>query len=246
MHALTAIQHVSIRRPCGIVPLIVFARPIQFRQSIVYAGIGGSGLRWIVGSVERQGWRPGERRAHQRQGAEHIRPHQCAPCRHRRAEIVPDHRGHGSISQRGDKTQCVAHRIQQAERCQVASVVVVGVPAGGAAITPQIRRHDMVAGRGQQRHQPAPRICQFREAVQQQHAGPIGGFEPSLQHVDAQSVDVGHEARADADGQYSAVQWRDPGAAHRPLSHAAARSNAASMRAWRAFTASRSPACVST
>ena len=65
--------------------------------------------------------------------------------------------------------------------------------------------------------------------MQQQHAR--SGRIPSFKHVDAQTVDVGHEARADAGWQGAAVEWAEFG--HRDFSYALARSNAASVRSCR-------------
>ena len=235
MHALAAMPHVVIGRTCRIVPLVMLAwsRQNDHRRMDIAARRRRHQVR---GSLER--------RAHQSDRAEHVGTHQRAPRGNRRAKIVPDHRGNRAASQRVYQPKLVTHRIQQAERIQIRYGVVVRMPAGGAAITAQIRCDDMVPGLGQRRHDPAPRIREFGKPVQQQHAGPIAGVETGLQDMHAQSVDIGHETRANAGGQHGAVERCEVG--HRAFSHACARSNAASIRSWRALIAARSPACVRT
>ena len=131
---------------------------------------GRHGRRLAVRVGERQFGRPGERRAHQRQRAEHVGPDQRAPRRHRGAEIVPDHRGRVAIAERRDQAQHVAHAVQQPERPQI--VVVIGAPPGRAAIAAQIRRDGVKPGLGERRHHLAPGIGDFRKPVQQHDERP--------------------------------------------------------------------------
>ncbi len=118
---------------------------------------------------------------------------------------MPDHGRDRAIAKRRHQPQRVPHGIQQAKRPQ--AVVVAHVPAGGAAIAAQVRRDDMVAGGGEQRHDLAPGIRQFGEAMQQQNTRAIGCFEAGFQHMDLQTVDVGDEARAQPWRQCVGVQW---------------------------------------
>src|SRR5579871_6684184 len=57
-------------------------------------------------------------------------------------------------------------------------------------------------GRGQDRHDLAPGIGEFGEAVQQQHARPIGGPRSGLEHMHPEPVDIVDMAGADARRQH--------------------------------------------
>ncbi len=133
---------------------------------------GGGGGRVAVG-IERQRRRAGKRRAHQRYRAEHVRPQQRAPGRDGRAEIVPDDCRRPSGSRARHQPERVAHQVEHAEAGEVA--VVVGVPAGGAAIAALVRRDHVIARFRQRQHHFAPAVGEFGKAVQQQHAGPAVG-----------------------------------------------------------------------
>ncbi len=122
---------------------------------------------------------------------------------------MADHAGDLAVAERPDHAERVAHRVQQAEAAQVA--VIGAVPAGGAAVAAQVRGDNVEPGGGERRHHLAPGIGEFREAVQQQDAGPAGGFVAGFQQVDAQAVDVFKEAGADAGGEHGWVQWSDVG-----------------------------------
>ncbi len=52
--------------------------------------------------------------------------------------------------------------------------------------------------------------------MQQENAGPARLLEPSLQDVDAEVIDVFHEARAYAGRQYRSIQWRQIAHVHVP------------------------------
>ena len=100
MHPLRAVPHLLVRAALGIVPLVVLARPLQRRQRGMHVDARRARRR-LLG----QRGRAGEGRAHQRHAAEHVRPHQRAPGRDRRAEIVPDHRLHMAEPERGDQAR---------------------------------------------------------------------------------------------------------------------------------------------
>ena len=112
---------------------------------------------------------------------------------------MPDHGIDAAIAERRHQPERVAHQIEQPERAEVA--VVIGVPAGGAAIAALVRRDHVIAGLRQRRHHLAPAEGELGKAVQQQHAGPAAGLEAGFQHVHAQAVDVVDEAGADGGGE---------------------------------------------
>ena len=149
-------------------------------------------FRWCfrrrIGGIEGQRGRTCERRAHHHHRSKHVRPYQRAPRGDRRAEIVPDHRVDRSIAERRHQPERVAHQIGEAERGEVA--VVVGIPAGGAAIAALVGCDDVVAGGSQLRHHLAPGKGELGKAVQQKQAGPALGFEAGFQHMHAQAVDI--------------------------------------------------------
>ena len=152
--ALRTAPHVRIGRPGRIIPLVVLARPVELGQCRVDV-VARRGIRWRrVGGVEGQCRRTGEWRAHQGDRAEYVGPHQRAPRRDRRAEIVADDRGDHRIAECRDQPQRIPNRIQQPEGVEVA--VVIGVPAGAAAITPLVGGEDMKAGSGEWQHDFAP------------------------------------------------------------------------------------------
>ena len=113
-----------------------------------------------------------EWRAHQRQPAEHVGPHEYAPGRDPGAKIVPDHRRRLTVAERRDEPERVAHRVQMAERAQI--VVVIGTPPGGATVPAQIGSDDVIPGGGQRPHDLAPGIGELGKTVQQQQAGTVG------------------------------------------------------------------------
>src|SRR6516162_4612782 len=127
---LAAMPHLSIGWPGRIIPLIMLARPRQGRQRLVDGRAPGN-RRWFSVGGERQLRRPSEWRAHQSQRAEYIGPHQRAPRRDRRTEIVPDDRGGAAIAEGKDETQDVAHCVQKAEGSKLS--IVIGAPAGRTA-----------------------------------------------------------------------------------------------------------------
>ena len=119
---------------------------------------------------------------------------------------MPDHRRRLAVAERGDEAERVAHRVERVERAEV--VVVIGAPAGGAAIAAQIGGDDVKAGSGERPHHLAPGIGELREPVQQQDAGPAGGLVPGFEDVDAQPVDPLDKTRADAGRQHGGIPRR--------------------------------------
>ena len=170
VHALAAMPHVVVGRARRVVPLIVLARSRQHAIAAWMSPRDGGGI-----SVRRSL----ERRAHQCDRAEHVGTHQRAPRGNRRAEIVPHHGGDRAAPECVHQPKLIAHRIQQTERAQIRLGVVIGMPAGGAAIAAQVRCDDMEPGIGQRRHDPAPGIRQFGKPVQQQHTGPSPAANPA-------------------------------------------------------------------
>ncbi len=149
--------------------------------------------------AERQGRRPGERRAHQCDRAEKVGPQQRAPGGDRRAEIMADHAGDRAMAERRHQPEHVAHQVGQTERREVA--VIGGVPAGGPAVAALVGRDHVIAGRRERQHDLAPAVGELGKAVEQQQAWPARGLEPGLQHMHRQPVDVVDDARADAGWQ---------------------------------------------
>ena len=69
----------------------------------------------------------------------------------------------------------------------------------------------MKPGLGQGQHHFAPAVGEFRKAVQQQHARPIGGLEAGLEQVHPEAVDVVDEVRAYARRQHALVECNHGG-----------------------------------
>src|SRR5215469_11459427 len=86
--ALRTMPHFVIGRTGRIVPLVMLPGTRQFRELVMDRRTGRPVLRRIVRGVEGQGRRAGERRAHQRDRAEYIRPYERAPGRNGSAKIV--------------------------------------------------------------------------------------------------------------------------------------------------------------
>ena len=196
VQALRGVHHVGIGFAGRVVPLVVLARARQRRERGQHRAEARCGRWWSRrGGGEGQCRWSGERRTHQHHRAEHVGAQQCAPRGHRGAEIMADHVDR-AITQCRHQPERIAHQVEHAERRKVAVVAVV--PAGGAAVTTLVGRDHVVAGCGQGRHHLAPAVGQFGEAMQQQHAGPVRGFEAGLQQVHGQAVDAFDHARADA------------------------------------------------
>ena len=209
MHPLRGPPQVVVRAARGVEAAVVMARRIQAGEAGVDVRRRGArrfGPSGLVGRVERQRRRSPERRAHQHDGAEHVRPGHRAPRRHQRSEVVAGEMDL-AVPERRHERQHVANLVQHPERAQV--VVVADVGPVGAAVPAQVRRHDVVALGREGRQQPPPAIGELREAVQQEHAGAGLGPRARLQHVHAQAVDVGDEAGADA-GRQNAVPRTAP------------------------------------
>ena len=145
--------------------------------------------------VKRHLGRPGKRRAHECERAEHIGTYQGAPRGDEGPIIVSDHRGGAAIAEREREPEHIAHRVQKAEGPQVR--VVICAPAGRAAVAAQVRRDHMKAGSRDRRHHLAPRIGHLRKPVQHQNQRAVRTIETSLEDVHAQAVDAVDEPRTD-------------------------------------------------
>ena len=197
MHALRCMVHIGIGFARRVVPVIVLARPRQ-RRKLAMHGIVQLRLRWPIRGIKWQWRRPRERRAHQRDRAKHVRPHQRAPGGDSTAKIMPDHRIDRAVAERRHQAERVAHQIEQPERGKVA--IIARVPTGGAAIAALVGRDHVIAGFRQRRHHLAPTKGKFGKAMQQQHARPPACFIAGFEHMHAQAVNVFHEQRADTGG----------------------------------------------
>ena len=167
----------------------------------MFSGGGGGGLR---NRVERRRGGAAERGAHQCDGAEDVGPNQRGPGRDRRAEIMSDHRGHRAVAERIDQSDRITRQVGRTPRREIR--IVIGDPARGAAISAQIGSDDIVAGIGKRRHDVAPGVGDFGEAVQQQQTGTA--MYAGFQHVHGQSVHPRHEAGAQSFGQKRGVKRR--------------------------------------
>ena len=176
--ALRAMPHLVIGRSGRVVPLVMLARLVKLGQGRVDVLVRRGVRRRRLGGVEGQRRGPGEGRAHQHQRAEHVGPHQRAPGGDPGAEIMADDRRDRRVAEGRDQPQRVAHRVQNAERAQIA--VVIGVPPGGAAIAALVGGDHMKPGRGQRRHDPAPGIGESPEnrAAAAHRAGPAARSRP--------------------------------------------------------------------
>jgi len=119
---------------------------------------------------------------------------------------MADDRGGRGMAERRDQPQHVARQVEHAERGEVA--VVIGVPAGRAAIAALVRRDDVKPGSGQWRDDLAPGIGQFREAVQQQDERPARCLEPGFEDVQAQAVDPVDKPRPHPVRQHRLIERR--------------------------------------
>src|SRR5262249_58867405 len=85
------------------------------------------------------------------------------------------------------------------ERSEV--VVVLDVCAAGASVSPEIGRDHVISGGGDRDHHSSPAVCELWISVNQQHCGPITGFEACFEHMHPDAVAVVDETRADAGGE---------------------------------------------
>ena len=110
---------------------------------------------------------------------------------------MPDHRPHLGKPEREDQLEDVLRQVQLPERAHVA--VEPPVPPGRAAIAALVGGDDMITGRGERRHDPAPGPRKLRKPVQQQHDGPprLAG----LQQMHAETADPLDSPAAHAAGQ---------------------------------------------
>jgi len=199
MQPLRRAAHVAVGLGCRVVPLVVLARRRQRRQA------GQQGFdRCQAGVGGRRRGRPAERRTHQDHRAEHIGPHQGAPRRHRRAEVMADHPRDAALAQGPDQPERIADQVGEPEL--VERGVEARLPAGGPAIAALVRCHHVVSGLRQRQHQLAPAVGQFGKAVQQQHARAPGQLEAGLQHMHRQAIAVVDLARADARRQRQRIE----------------------------------------
>ena len=185
----------------------MFARTFQGGQIVVDAV--AHFLRAFLVGIERQGRRPGKRRAHHRNRAEYIGPDQRTTCRDMGAGVVAEHRVYRPVSHRCDQPQDIAHEVEHAEGREVA--VVIAVPSGRASVTALVRRDDVIARRSQRQHDFPPAIGQFRKTVQQQYQWTVLCFVPGLQDMHAQAIVVVHEAAAYAGRQIGLRERRELG-----------------------------------
>ena len=195
--------HVGVRRARRVVPLIVLARPRQRGELVVNVLARRDGRRLRVRTAAAAA---GKRRAHHHHRAEHVRPHQRAPGRDRRAEIVADHGRDRAIAEREDQPKRVPHHVEHAERAP-----------GRRRSSRPIRwcghsRAGPARPRGSRRPRAAASPCASDRPARESRAAAAGTagrrLEPGLQHVHAQAVDVLDEARADARRQKGAVERR--------------------------------------
>jgi hypothetical protein len=158
-------------------------------------GVSGRRPDRQIGGIERQRRRAAERRAHQHDRLEHVRPDQCAAGRDRRAEVVPYDRCHRSVAERRYQRQGIPHDIEETERADVA--VVVTIPARGLAVAPLVGRDHMVSRGRQRQHNFAPAVGELREAMEEQDTGAVLSLEAGFEHAHRETVDVFHEPGAD-------------------------------------------------
>ena len=107
---------------------------------------------------------------------------------------MPDHSRYGAVAECPDQTQRVPDQVEHAERAEVA--VVIAVPARGASVAPLVGSDHVKPGGGDGQQHLSPAVRQFREAVEEQDAGPVLDVEAGFQDVHPEAVDVVHEAGA--------------------------------------------------
>ena len=115
MHALRAVPHVVVGLARGVVALVVLARARQCGERGVHFGRCAASASGSAGAPEN--------------GAlinttlpKHVRPHQRAPRRHPRAEVVADHGVHAAHADRRQQAHRIAHQVEKAERAPIAVV----------------------------------------------------------------------------------------------------------------------------
>jgi hypothetical protein len=205
--SLRTVMHIGIGRAGRVIPLVMLARLLELRQLVMDVDLARSRLWPVVGRIERQCRRAGKRGTHQREGAEHVGPHERAPSCDRGSKIVSGDQRYIAITEGRDETQSIPNRIQKPEGSEIA--VIVSVPAGGAPVASEVRGHDMKAGRRKWRHDLSPGVGELRKPVQQQDQGTPLGLKAGLQHVYPQTIDIRHEAGADTRRNRSTFQRPD-------------------------------------
>jgi hypothetical protein len=138
---------------------------------------------------------------------EHIGSDERTPRRNRCSEIVPRDQRDVVIPKSRNETKGIPNRVQNPEGGEIA--IVIGIPAGGTAVAPLIRRHDMKPGRGERQHHLSPGIGELRKAVEEQDQRPARRPVAGLQQVHVQAIDVPHEAGIDTGRKRSTFQGRD-------------------------------------
>ena len=163
MKPLRGIEHVAIGFRSRVVPLVVLARARQAgersRQIRSQCTLEG----WLVGGIEGQGGRAAERRAHQHHRSEHIRTHQRAPGRDRRAEIVTDNRLDAPMPQSVHQADGIARKVEHSKLIEVG--LITTIPACGPSVASLIGCHHVITGIGQCRHQLSPAVGQLGKSM---------------------------------------------------------------------------------
>jgi hypothetical protein len=213
VQALWRSPHVIVRFARLIITLVMLPWRVKLRQVVEDAlRVRRNGQRRLLGGVKRQLRRSPEGGAHQGHGPEHIRADERAIGRDRRAEVMPDDSGHGTIAERRDQTQRVPDEVGQAKGSKVAVVSVI--PSRRAPVAALIRGDDVISRRRKRAHDSPPRVCEFRKAMEKRDEGPPVGLESSLEHVDRESVNVVDHAGADAGWQRGIAVGRKAAGAH--------------------------------
>src|SRR5229473_4952325 len=110
-------QHVVVSSAGALIVLVILPRWIelgQFRVEFVI-GWGRTGNWSAVRRVEGQRWRAFKWRTHDRECAENVRPDERRPRGDRRAGVVAHYHRDGTMAERVDKADRIAHHIKDAE-----------------------------------------------------------------------------------------------------------------------------------
>lgn len=182
--------------------MVMLPRPPQPRQR--QADVLGRRRQRVPQRVERHAGRPGEWRAHQRDGAKNVRPDQRRPGGDGGAEIMPDDGGNRLVTEGMDQANGISGQVDRAPRRQV--LVIGHRPAGSPAVATKVGGNDIIPGIGQSRHDTAPGIGNLGEAMQQQQAW--SAMRTSLQDMHSKPVHTRHEPGAHALGQNGGVERR--------------------------------------
>ncbi len=138
---------------------------------------GGCRAGRIVRGAEGQGGRAGEGRAHQHHRAKDIGADERAPGGDRRAEIMADDGRDAAPAERRHETEHVSREIEEPEGAKIP--IVIGVPAGGAAIAALIGGDHMEARGGERQHHLSPGIGDLGKAMQKKNQGTVLALRPA-------------------------------------------------------------------